>query len=63
METELRDMTGHQLLLLRVLGDVAVQAAVEAERDRRALANSLDRGWRPPGRATAVASSGPQLAA
>ena len=63
METKLRDMTGEQLLLLRVLGDVAAQTAVEAERDRRALAGSPGRGWRRPGWVTAVASPSPQLAA
>ena len=63
MEMKLRDMTGEQLLLLRILGDVAAQTAVEAERDRRALANLPGRSRRCPGWAKAVASPGPQLAA
>ncbi|HDZ20891.1 hypothetical protein LCGC14_0274610 [marine sediment metagenome] len=63
METQLRDMTGEQLLLLRVLGDGAAQTAVEGERDRRALANSPGSRWRRLGRAMAVAYLGPQLAA
>lgn len=63
MKTELRDMNGQQLLLLRVLGDVSAQAATESERDRRAMAKSPDRSWRRHGPATAVASLDPQLAA
>ncbi len=62
METKLRDMTGEQLLLLKILGDAAAQAAVETELDRRALAGRPDRSRRP-GRAKAVASPGSQLAA
>ncbi len=63
MKTELRDMNGQQLLLLRVLGDVSAQAVAEYERDRRAMAKSLDRSWLRPAPATAVASLDPQLAA
>jgi len=63
MNTKVRNMTGQQLLLLRILGDASAQTAVEAERDRRALSSAPDRGTRRLGWAPALASPSPQMVA
>ncbi len=62
METKLTDMSGEQLLLLRILGDAEVQAAVEVELDRRARQSLPGTGRRRPVR-TNITGDSPQLAA
>lgn len=63
METKLTNMTGEQLLLLRILGGAEAQAAVEVELDHRARAALPGTVRRRPGQAKPVASVSPQLAA
>ena len=62
MHTQLRDVSGEQLLLIRIFGGPETAAAVERELDRRALFGpggaQRRRTWRPT-----VVAADPRLVA
>ena len=65
MPTRIEDMTGEELLLLRVLGGWVVEPMVESELDRRVLTGPPGRSSRRRGvsRAAAVARRSAPLVA